>query len=179
MELDQPTAMALPVLTLLKLTKCEECWGSDSRQGRTAAGFRPPNWCFSSGLESSQKAEDFTRKHLLKSVLLCPKCFSHKKFILSHISRFSMLLSVKYLMDCMRLWLLQYYFQILLHFVLSHLRSCETSDFSLRSPAITWFGTERERMFLPKAGNHMLPSSFLLFAACAVPSRVKVTQGHF
>lgn len=53
--------------------------------------------------------------------------------------------------------------------------------FSVSSAGIMGFRVEREKMFLPLVGNCMLPTSTLLLisAVCAVPSRVKVTQGHF
>lgn len=52
--------------------------------------------------------------------------------------------------------------------------------FRVRSAGIVGFRVERE-MFPPLVGNRMLPTSILLLvsAVCAVPSWVKVTQGHF
>lgn len=53
--------------------------------------------------------------------------------------------------------------------------------FGVRPAGIMGFRVEREEMFLPLFGNCMLPTSILLLvsAVCAVPSWIKVTQGHF
>lgn len=61
------------------------------------------------------------------------------------------------------------------------MRPKEASTFSARSAGIMRFRVQWEKMFPPVVGNCMLLTSFLLlvFAACAVPSLVKVTQGHF